>query len=89
MTSRKPVSELKSKIFFTTVLVAVIFLSSVIIILLSPTKATTPPLSSYNCPTSEWVNCMPPLTATTASECDPVYLKWAQDSCPEFRGAAY
>lgn len=44
------------------------------------------PISTYKCPATEWVDCMP---STDSSMCRPEYLQWAQDNCPEFKGAAY
>ena len=44
--------------------------------------------SQLTCPTSEWVNCMPGPDVGKRSECEPAFLKWAQQNCPGFKGAA-
>lgn len=41
----------------------------------------------YTCPTSEWVNCMPGPGAPKP-QCQPEFIKWATQNCPNFKGAA-
>jgi len=43
--------------------------------------------TKYTCPTSEWVNCMPG-PGPSKPQCQPEYLKWASNNCPNFKGAA-
>lgn len=45
-------------------------------------------LTSYTCPSTEWVDCMPGPDKPQKVECTPEYLQWAQTSCPGFQGAA-
>lgn len=40
------------------------------------------------CPTSEYANCMPG-PGPKNPQCDNDYLQWAQENCPNFKGAAY
>lgn len=57
----------------------------------SQTKIIIPSSSStdkYQCPKTEWIDCMPG-PDKIKSECRPQYLKWAQENCPGFKGAAY
>lgn len=44
--------------------------------------------SSYKCPTTEWVNCMPGINSIERPECKPKYLQWAKENCPAFKGHA-
>lgn len=46
-----------------------------------------PTTSKFACPTTEWVDCMPGL-GVQKPHCQPEYLKWAQENCPNFKGAA-
>lgn len=49
----------------------------------------TPQTSTFTCPTSEWVNCMPgPDAAGIKLECTDTFLTWAKTNCPNFQGAA-
>jgi len=49
---------------------------------------TTIPVNNYQCPKTEWVDCMPG-PDKIKSECSLQYLKWAKENCPNFKGAAY
>jgi hypothetical protein len=44
-------------------------------------------IANFRCPSSEWVDCMPG-PDKVKPECDPTYLQWASQNCPNFRGAA-
>lgn len=57
------------------------------------TEDMCPPASptnsqDYTCPETEYVDCMPGPGAVNP-ECDPEFLIWAQENCPNFKGAAY
>lgn len=45
--------------------------------------------SEYTCPGTEWVNCMPIVLPERQWRCTVEYLSWAQENCPNFKGAAY
>lgn len=45
--------------------------------------------TSYTCPDSEYIDCMPVADGDPDPRCDQVYLDWAMASCPDFLGAAY
>lgn len=47
---------------------------------------TTP--SGYSCPTTDYVDCMPN-PGMKNPVCNPQFLLWARDNCPNFKGAAY
>jgi len=51
-------------------------------------KQITTPSSTPQCPKTEWVDCMPG-SNKIKSECDPQYLKWAKENCPNFKGETY
>lgn len=53
------------------------------IVLPSPTS-----VNKYQCPKTEWIDCMPS-PDKIKSECNPQYLKWVKENCPNFKGAAY
>jgi hypothetical protein len=36
----------------------------------------------YACPSSGYVNCMPPVERSARDLCDPEYLTWAKSHCP-------
>jgi hypothetical protein len=44
--------------------------------------------SGYECPESNYVDCMPG-PYELKWECTAEYLQWAQKNCPGFQGAAY
>ncbi len=51
----------------------------------------TPTSTSYSCPSTEWVNCMPsvgPNGYEEPAQCKKEYLTWAKQNCPNFKGAA-
>jgi len=50
---------------------------------------TQQPNSSFNCPTDEWINCMPSPDSNKPAECEPLFLEWAVKNCPKFKGVAY
>lgn len=51
---------------------------------------TNQPAAAYECPTTDWVDCMPgPDTDGIKSKCTTDYLTWAKNHCPNFKGAAY
>lgn len=43
--------------------------------------------TKYVCPTGEWVDCMPG-PGVQKPQCQPEFLKWATENCPNFKGAA-
>jgi hypothetical protein len=43
----------------------------------------------YQCPESGYVDCMPGPNRLKKPECTPQYLQWAEENCPNFKGAAY
>lgn len=48
--------------------------------------------TTFICPKSEYVDCMPKVDETTPSpdpRCNQTYLKWAKNNCPDFKGALY
>ncbi len=51
-------------------------------------KDTTIP-NGYVCPQGEYVNCMPGPESRIILQCTTDYLRWAQQNCPNFKGAAY
>lgn len=42
----------------------------------------------FVCPTSDYIDCMPG-PGPKKTECNPTYLKWVQENCPNFKGVAY
>lgn len=44
--------------------------------------------STYTCPGSEWVDCMPSVDAPKNYQCENAFLTWAKAHCPGFKGAA-
>ena len=44
--------------------------------------------TSYTCPTSEWVNCLPG-PGPVKAECNSEFLSWVETNCPSLKGAAY
>ncbi len=36
----------------------------------------------YACPSTRYVNCMPPLDKSDRGRCDPEYLRWVKSHCP-------
>jgi len=39
-------------------------------------------VSGYACPSTPYINCMPPVAKSARGWCDPEYLKWAKSHCP-------
>jgi hypothetical protein len=35
----------------------------------------------YTCPSSAYINCMPPVEKSARDQCNPEYLKWAKSHC--------
>lgn len=35
----------------------------------------------YICPSTEYINCMPPVEKSARGRCNPEYLKWVKDHC--------
>ena len=48
----------------------------------------SPAPSTYACPSSSYVDCMPG-PGPVKSQCATAYLQWAKTNCPNFKGAAY
>ncbi len=44
--------------------------------------------TKFSCPKTEWVNCMPGPGSGNRIECASDFLAWAQENCPDFKGAA-
>jgi|GEM_PF-1336481 len=44
--------------------------------------------TSFQCPTTEWVDCMPTIGEGGKLECTNDFLSWAKIYCPNFKGAA-
>jgi hypothetical protein len=57
----------------------------------NPDKNTTTPPVMFKCPTTSWIDCMPRPDADAEYKyrCSDVYIKWAEDNCPNFEGVAY
>jgi hypothetical protein len=54
----------------------------------SGTCVSTTVRPSYTCPSTEWIDCMPG-PGLSKSQCSSGFIAWAQENCPNFRGAAY
>ncbi|MCX6730892.1 MAG: hypothetical protein NTZ55_03520 [Candidatus Roizmanbacteria bacterium] len=50
---------------------------------------TTGAKTTYTCPTTEYVDCIPGPDKAAKTDCSSAFLKWAQSNCPNFKGAAY
>jgi hypothetical protein len=37
----------------------------------------------YQCPTAQYLNCMPPITADRRPSCSKDYIAWVQAHCPK------
>lgn len=46
------------------------------------------PQTTYECPKTEYVDCMPGPDAHYRPLCETAFLQWAQKNCPGFKGAA-
>ncbi len=44
-----------------------------------------PEAPRYTCPSTPYVNCMPPVEKSARSRCSPEYLRWAKEHCPGFK----
>jgi len=55
---------------------------------ISGTPFDKSPSTVFECPQSEWINCMPGLNVPD-KRCDKTFLEWAEINCPDFMGAAY
>ncbi|MCX6730626.1 MAG: hypothetical protein NTZ55_02155, partial [Candidatus Roizmanbacteria bacterium] len=44
--------------------------------------------TTYTCPQTQYVDCMPGPNKAVKVECSTAFLKWAQLNCPNFKGAA-
>ena len=45
-------------------------------------RGGSPGAPGYACPSTPYINCMPPVAKSTRRWCDPEYLKWAKTHCP-------
>lgn len=45
--------------------------------------------TEFSCPINEYVDCMPGPDKNRNIECGSEFLQWAQENCPNFKGAAY
>lgn len=45
-------------------------------------------ISSYSCPTSDYVDCMPTVGGVEKTECSVAAMTWYKANCPNFKGAA-
>lgn len=60
------------------------------VITVTPTPTTSPAPTSYTCPSTSMINCMPTTDRSKADpRCGSDYVKWMQSNCPSFRGVAY
>ncbi len=41
-----------------------------------------PSAHGYACPSTPYINCMPPVAKSARRWCDPEYLDWAKSHCP-------
>ncbi len=52
----------------------------------SPSVGTAPvpqpPATKFECPTSRYINCMPPVQGPTRPLCTKEYIDWAKAHCP-------
>lgn len=53
----------------------------------SPSEGFTG-VENFTCPQEEWINCMPGF-GPRDQRCKVDFLKWAQQNCEGFKGAAY
>lgn len=44
--------------------------------------------TSYTCPATEWVDCMPSTDSRPRPQCSREFLDWARVNCPDFQGVA-
>jgi hypothetical protein len=51
-------------------------------------QPTISPSSSYTCPASGWVDCMPILDEAKKKACSPEAMTWYKANCPNFQGGA-
>lgn len=51
-------------------------------------KPPSNPDFEYQCPASEWIDCMPG-PGPAKPQCQPEFLDWVQNNCPNFQGVAY
>lgn len=42
-----------------------------------------PPRPDYHCPTTSYLNCMPPITEARRQACSKDYIAWVQKNCPK------
>lgn len=64
-----------------------------------PQASPSPNQTSYTCPTSEYINCMPQIVDDSEISkqlsnqqqkiCSNDYISWASKNCPGFKGATY
>ncbi len=45
--------------------------------------------TTYECPKTQYVDCMPGPGSIKKTECGTAFLQWATENCPGFQGAAY
>ncbi len=53
----------------------------------TPKPSNTP--ITYECPESEYINCMPIVAPEKQFQCSQSYLDWVKMNCPNFKGVAY
>lgn len=53
-----------------------------------PTQIDPHNPSTYSCPQTEYIDCMPG-PGSLRTQCATEYLQWATENCPGFQGAAY
>jgi hypothetical protein len=41
------------------------------------------PQAEYQCPTTSYLNCMPPIGADRRQSCSKDYIAWVQKNCPK------
>jgi hypothetical protein len=48
----------------------------------APAKPNPPEPPRNTCPSTTYVNCMPPVPAQSRTMCGPEYLQWMKEHCP-------
>lgn len=76
------------KFVVTLLLLSIVFLIYLYTkVFLSDAKKVETP-NRYLCPVTEWLDCMPKI-GPVSEKCEPAYIQWAKNNCPNFKGGAY
>lgn len=46
---------------------------------------SSPGKARYTCPSTKYINCMPPVEKSARDRCNHEYLEWAKGHCPGFK----